>query len=67
MPPDGGSEQLTLAEAAEWLGITPRTLERWAKAGRIPSTVTAAGERRFRLEDLVASSTRSDDVGRDQP
>lgn len=60
-PVDDDAERLTLAQAAQRLGIAPRTLERWAKAGRIPSHRTEAGERQFRLKDLLSCSTRIDD------
>lgn len=43
---------LTLAEAAAWVGVSPRTLDRWAEAGRIPSSVTVMGLRTFRRDEL---------------
>lgn len=61
------SEQLTLAEAAQLLGMTPSTLERWAKAGMISSTVTASGQRMFRRSELLRQRiTGTDDVGPEQ-
>ncbi len=52
MSQENDSEDLTEAEAALLLRMTPSTLERWAKAGRIPSTVTANGQRMFRRSDI---------------
>ena len=34
---------MTLAEAARVLGVSPRTLRRWARAGRIDGTRTPQG------------------------
>jgi hypothetical protein len=46
MPPGASEpEHLTLPEAAEMLGMLPATLERWARAQRIPSGVDADGKR----------------------
>ena len=47
-------EELTLGEAAEMLGMSPTTLERWARAGRIASHVSAGGIRTFRRDELIA-------------
>lgn len=63
-PPEEEPQYLTLAQAADWLGMLPRTLERWAQDGRIPSTVTADGVRMFRRSELLdRSPTRADDIG----
>lgn len=59
-------QDLTLSQAAAWLGLPPRTLERWARNGRIPSTVTATGVRIFSRGELLKRSMTIDDVGREQ-
>lgn len=41
------SEYLTAGEAAKLLMVSPKTLVRWADAGRIPHVVTLGGHRRF--------------------
>lgn len=41
------TEFLRAAEAAERLHISPKTLARWAKDGRIPSVRTPGGHRRY--------------------
>lgn len=61
MPSDASQpEYLTLPEAARMLGMLPATLERWARARRIPSGVDADGRRTFRRADVVKSSVRMD-------
>ncbi len=35
------------AEAAELLRVSPKTISRWAKEGRLPHMVTLGGHRRF--------------------
>lgn len=57
MPPEEDAEDLTLAQAALWLGLAPKTLARWASTGRIASTVTASGVRMFLRSELVERST----------
>jgi len=48
------ARQLTSGEVARTLHISPRTVIRWAREGRLPSTVTATGERRFQQADIDA-------------
>jgi excisionase family DNA binding protein len=45
-------------EAARILGVSPKTLNRWANAGWISCAVTLGGHRRFRLDEIreVAAS-----------
>ena len=48
-------EYLKIADAAEYLGISPNTLRKWADEGRIAVRVNPAnGYRMFRREDLEA-------------
>ncbi|MFQ5924232.1 MAG: helix-turn-helix domain-containing protein, partial [Anaerolineales bacterium] len=48
------TEWLRLTEAASRLGVHPTTLRRWADDGKIASTRTAGGHRRFAVSDLEA-------------
>ena len=48
------SEWLSLAAAAELLGVHPNTLRRWSRAGRVPSQRTPGGHRRFERAALDA-------------
>ena len=50
------SDELTLEEAAGMLHVLPRTLDRWARDGRIPSRLTSGGTRIFRRADLLSMS-----------
>jgi excisionase family DNA binding protein len=43
---------LSRGEAARRLGVAPRTIQQWAKDGRIPCIRTFGGHRRFSVEDL---------------
>lgn len=43
---------LTIKEAAQFLGVSPKTLRRWEKAGKIKSYRTQGGHRRFKVEEL---------------
>ena len=45
--PDEGT-YLTVGEAARMLGVSPKTVSRWADRGLIPCVVTLGGHRRFR-------------------
>lgn len=43
-------------EAAQILGVDPKTLSRWAKLGKVPATRTLGGHRRYResvIRDLL--------------
>lgn len=58
------SEHLTLAQAAEHLAISPKTLERWARDGRIPSERTPEGSLVFRRDELLSRSAKMGDLPR---
>jgi excisionase family DNA binding protein len=51
MPRQAGAkrddEYLTTGEAAQLLGVSPKTVSRWADQGRIVYLVTIGGHRRF--------------------
>jgi excisionase family DNA binding protein len=40
------------AEAAKLLHVSPQTISRWAKEGRIGYVVTLGGHRRFRASEV---------------
>ncbi len=46
-------EYLTPREAAQMLGVSPKTVVRWAAEGHIPSLVTLGGHRRFKREEIL--------------
>ena len=41
---------LTPGQVARILGVSPKTVNRWANDGRIPCAVTLGGHRRFRAD-----------------
>jgi excisionase family DNA binding protein len=43
---------LTTGEVAKLLGISPKTVARWAKEGKLPHLVTLGGHRRFPAEAI---------------
>ena len=49
-----GGTYLTPGQVARLLGVSPKTVYRWATAGRIPCIVTLGGHRRFRVDDIAA-------------
>jgi len=59
MPRDPGRggvavSYLTRARVAELLGVSPNTVARWARSGRIPCQKTLGGHRRFEQGDIEA-------------
>jgi excisionase family DNA binding protein len=44
---NGYGEQLTPSEVARLFRVDPKTVTRWAKAGRLTSTQTIGGHRRY--------------------
>jgi excisionase family DNA binding protein len=46
-------------EAATLLGVTVRTLHRWELDGKIKSTRTAGGHRRYDISDLISNKSGS--------
>jgi excisionase family DNA binding protein len=55
---------LTPAEVAALVFVDPKTVSRWAQAGKIPSVRTPGGHRRFRASDVQAILRR--DRSKDQ-
>lgn len=53
MSRSGDDEDILLPhEAAAVLGVTSKTLARWAAAGKVPCITTLGGHRRFRVADI---------------
>lgn len=46
---------LSITEASELLGVTPKTLREWEKEGKISSIRTEGGHRRYEVKDLIGS------------
>ena len=51
-------ELLLPSEVAARLGVSPKTVTRWAAMGLIPCIVTLGGHHRFRPEDVEAIARR---------
>ncbi len=47
---------LTPGQAARILGVSPKTVNRWANDGRLPCAVTLGGHRRFAADVIAAVS-----------
>ena len=55
---------LTPRDVAELFGVDPKTVTRWAKAGKLTSIRTLGGHRRFRkseVDDLRNNYFKSED------
>ena len=67
-PRDADQDLLSRSEVARILGVSPNTVTRWAREGRLPSQVTLGGHHRFPrslVERLKKESYRgSGDAGR---
>jgi excisionase family DNA binding protein len=50
--PGERNDLLTPAEAARKLGVTPNTVTRWSRAGKISAIQTMGGHRRFRRAEI---------------
>ena len=47
-----GEELLTPGEVAKLFGVDPKTVRRWAKAGKLSAIRTVGGHRRFPAEEV---------------
>lgn len=62
--PTGGDSGVYLraAEAAALLHVSPKTVSRWAKEGKIPHFVTLGGHRRFPKDAIEAIAAGLEDI-----
>jgi excisionase family DNA binding protein len=61
----GEKDYLRAAEAAVLLHVSPKTVSRWAKEGKVPHIVTLGGHRRFsrvEIERLAEPTLASRDI-----
>lgn len=49
-----GKILMTPAEVAAMFRVSPKTVARWSRAGRLTATRTLGGHRRFRAEEVEA-------------
>ena len=55
-------ELLTPAEVAVMFRVNPKTVTRWARAGRLPAIRTIGGHRRFRASEIERFVENAQDV-----
>jgi excisionase family DNA binding protein len=60
----GGTEWLTLGQAARFLGVAQSTIRKWSDQGRVPAFYTPGGHRRYRRHDLETFLGRSGPGGK---
>ncbi len=53
-----GTDFLTRSDVSKLLGVSPNTVTRWAREGRLPCQVTLGGHHRFE-RDLVEQLRKS--------
>ena len=60
MSDNNGDERdyLRAAEAAAYLSVSPKTVSRWAKEGKVPHIVTLGGHRRFPRQEIERLARR---------
>ncbi len=50
----GSEELLTPGEVARMFGVDPKTVSRWADAGKLDALRTLGGHRRYRVGEVEA-------------
>jgi excisionase family DNA binding protein len=50
IPEAVGTDFLTRSDVSKLLGVSPNTVTRWAREGRLPCQVTLGGHHRFERE-----------------
>jgi len=68
--PERGAEPtfealLTPAEVAAMFRVNPKTVTRWAKAGKLTSVRTIGGHRRYRESEVLALLYRRDTAAKE--
>lgn len=57
----------TRAEVAELLEVSPNTISRWVRGGKIPSVLTPGGRRRYPVEAITRLVQEFQQGGPDAP
>jgi excisionase family DNA binding protein len=63
MQPNADDALLTPAEVAKMFCVNPKTVTRWARAGKVSSIRTLGGHRRFRASEIRSRLDQLDDDG----
>lgn len=61
--PDDQDGLLTPSEVAKRFGVHPKTVSRWAAAGKLRNIRTLGGHRRFRTSEVLEFLHRIEDHG----
>jgi excisionase family DNA binding protein len=59
------SDLLTPAEVATLFRVSPKTVTRWARSGKLTALRTLGGHRRFRASEVKELLERFEEVGAD--
>jgi excisionase family DNA binding protein len=59
----GDNHYLRAAEAAALLHVSPKTVSRWAKEGKLPHIVTLGGHRRFPRQEIERLARQVTEAG----
>ena len=59
------SDLLTPAEVATLFRVSPKTVTRWARSGKLTALRTLGGHRRFRASEVKELLERFEEVGTD--
>jgi excisionase family DNA binding protein len=59
------SDLLTPAEVAMLFRVSPKTVTRWARSGKLTALRTLGGHRRFRASEVKELLERFEEVGAD--
>lgn len=59
------SDLLTPAEVAAMFRVSPKTVTRWARTGKLTALRTLGGHRRFRASEVTSLLERSEELGAD--
>lgn len=62
-----GQELLTPAEVAQMFRVSPKTVTRWARSGRIRAVRTLGGHRRYRADDIRVLLGQAEEHGDLEP
>jgi excisionase family DNA binding protein len=62
-PVPADDDYVTPGEAAAYLHVSPKTINRWANDGLIPCILTLGGHRRFRRGDIHAAVRQMSERG----
>jgi excisionase family DNA binding protein len=57
------NELLTPSEVAVMFKVNPKTVTRWARAGKISAVRTLGGHRRFRASEIRQFLTQVEELG----